>query len=418
MDVLEDYLDGKLDAKAMYQVEKFSLEDPFVAEALAGLSQSPRRSQSLSILQKQLQERIAQKPVEQKRWRITSQRLSIASAAAVLFITVSILFWLKGNKSQEELAKLPKKVEVNIAPQVAKDKTMVPQAPIVKDEVDKAFEQANRNQLAKNKAIDKAQKLAAPKAAVAQAMVDKGMVDKAMVETMQNQEMAAKTSELRPPHVVRAAQSDVPAAVLQGKVAGLSTTVRVKPKIGGVVLAKEDGLPLPGVKIQLLNKKEAVTTNAKGEFTLPIDSLNQTVVLSAIGFKTKEVNINAAKPNTIILEPAQNSLNEVVVTSYGTQKKQAVAASSTVLLPQAAPLNGWVAYQDYLKINNKFSTATPVGKTVELTFKIDRKGNPTNISITKSQGNVFDEEAIRLLKNGPKWIYDPNMVQGKLTINF
>jgi TonB family protein len=210
----------------------------------------------------------------------------------------------------------------------------------------------------------------------------------------------------------------MPAAVLQGKVAGLSTTVRVKPKIGGVVLAKEDGLPLPGVKIQLLNKQEAVTTNAKGEFTLPIDSLNQTVVLSAIGFKTKEVNINAAKPNTIILEPAQNSLNEIVVTSYGTQKKQAEAASSTVLLPQAAPLNGWVAYQDYLKINNKFSTATPVGKTVELTFKIDRKGNPTNISITKSQGKVFDEEAIRLLKNGPKWIYDPNMVQGKLTINF
>ena len=44
IDVLEDYLDGKLDAKAMHQVEKLSLEDPFVAEALAGLSQSPKRT--------------------------------------------------------------------------------------------------------------------------------------------------------------------------------------------------------------------------------------------------------------------------------------------------------------------------------------------------------------------------------------
>ena len=51
IDVLEDYLDGKLDAKTMHKVERLSLEDPFVAEALAGLSQSPKRTQSLSLLQ-------------------------------------------------------------------------------------------------------------------------------------------------------------------------------------------------------------------------------------------------------------------------------------------------------------------------------------------------------------------------------
>ncbi|MCY1518354.1 hypothetical protein D9M68_530710 [compost metagenome] len=97
MDVLEAYLDGKLDAKAMYDVERLSLEDPFVAEALEGLSRSPRRRQSLSLLQKQLQARIAQKPVNEKRWRLTSHRLSIAAAAAVLFITVSLLFWMREN---------------------------------------------------------------------------------------------------------------------------------------------------------------------------------------------------------------------------------------------------------------------------------------------------------------------------------
>ena len=51
IDVLEDYLDGKLDAKTMHQIEKISLEDVFVAEALAGLSQSPKRNYSLSLLQ-------------------------------------------------------------------------------------------------------------------------------------------------------------------------------------------------------------------------------------------------------------------------------------------------------------------------------------------------------------------------------
>ena len=116
IDVLEDYLDGKLDAKAMHRVERLSLEDPFVAEALAGLSLSPKRVQSLSLLQKQLQDRIAQKPVQEKRWQITSQRLSIAAAAAVLFVTVSLLFWMRESNNREQVAaNTPKKVDVAIA---------------------------------------------------------------------------------------------------------------------------------------------------------------------------------------------------------------------------------------------------------------------------------------------------------------
>ena len=116
IDVLEDYLDGKLDAKAMHDVERRSLEDPFVAEALAGLSLSPKRVQSLSLLQKQLQDRIAQKPVAQKRWQITSQRLSIAAAAAVLFVTVSLLFWMRESSNRKQIAgSSSKKVEVAIA---------------------------------------------------------------------------------------------------------------------------------------------------------------------------------------------------------------------------------------------------------------------------------------------------------------
>ena len=116
IDVLGDYLDGKLDAKAMHSVERLSLEDPFVAEALAGLSISPKRGQSLSLLQKKLQDRIAQKPVAQKRWQITSQRLSIAAAAAVLFVTVSLLFWMRESSNRKQIASsTSKKVEVAIA---------------------------------------------------------------------------------------------------------------------------------------------------------------------------------------------------------------------------------------------------------------------------------------------------------------
>jgi hypothetical protein len=116
-DVLEDYLDGKLDAKMMNRVERVALEDPFVAQALAGLSQSPKRSlNSLSLLQKQLDARIAEQHEIKSKSVITWQRLSIAATAAVIFVAVTIMFWMRENNSFNQQAKKSKTVEVNLDP--------------------------------------------------------------------------------------------------------------------------------------------------------------------------------------------------------------------------------------------------------------------------------------------------------------
>jgi TonB family protein len=118
IELLEDYLDGKLDSKAMHRIEREALEDPFVAQALAGLSESPRRGvQTVSLLQKQLYERIAEQQVVKKESVFTWQRLSVAAAAAVMFISVSIIFFMRDKEARDRIAKTqPKRVEVNIAP--------------------------------------------------------------------------------------------------------------------------------------------------------------------------------------------------------------------------------------------------------------------------------------------------------------
>jgi len=123
IETLEDYLDGKLDARAMHRIEKEALEDPFVAEALEGLSRSPKRSlQSLSMLQKQLHDRIALQHTVKKESVVTWQRLSIAATAAVLFVSVSVMFWMReANSRLAASRKEIKKVEVVIAPDSEKD---------------------------------------------------------------------------------------------------------------------------------------------------------------------------------------------------------------------------------------------------------------------------------------------------------
>lgn len=150
--VLEDYLDGKLDAKTMNRVEREALDDPFVAEALAGLSESPKRSlQSISLLQKQLHERVAEHKSFKKTSVITWQRLSIAAAAAVVFVAVSVMFWMKEENYQKQLAGRAKKVDVTIAPDPLEVvPPAVQAAPVIASEADEV----------RAKEIDKAVKAA------------------------------------------------------------------------------------------------------------------------------------------------------------------------------------------------------------------------------------------------------------------
>jgi len=87
----------------------------------------------------------------------------------------------------------------------------------------------------------------------------------------------------------------------------------------------------------------------------------------------------------------------------------------TGLTDSINPVNGWSAYNDYLHKNMHFlSDTTFDGKTritalngneVELEFLIDKKGNPYNIAVIKS--NVADSaknnKIVNILTTGPKF---------------
>ncbi len=114
---IQQYLKGTLDAKLMHQLEEKSLEDPFLADALEGYSQTPSASDlGLSILQRQLQERIMHQQENKKVFDLSWQRLSIAAAAAVLFISAGILFWMNNNQLQQKSALQTSQTEVNLTP--------------------------------------------------------------------------------------------------------------------------------------------------------------------------------------------------------------------------------------------------------------------------------------------------------------
>lgn len=68
------------------------------------------------------------------------------------------------------------------------------------------------------------------------------------------------------------------------------------------------------------------------------------------------------------------------------------------------PVNGWDNYQVYLKKNLRRAGLEPDLKgNVLLSFRLNDKGQPIDISILKGLSKSSNEEAVRLVKEGPSW---------------
>jgi hypothetical protein len=113
--LIELYLQGKLDEKRMHDLERQALNDPFLAEALEGYAKTDASAAShLSLLQKQLEERIAVQQEQKNAFHFGWQRISVAAAACLLFISASILFWMKGSWNQNKSGDTERKVDVSL----------------------------------------------------------------------------------------------------------------------------------------------------------------------------------------------------------------------------------------------------------------------------------------------------------------
>lgn len=93
--------------------------------------------------------------------------------------------------------------------------------------------------------------------------------------------------------------------------------------VTGTVTSQEDGLPVPGASIRV---KEIPTlgaqTNANGKFTLSVPANGKTLVITFLGYGSKEYVISASNVVNASLASDVTSLNEVVVTAGGVAIKR------------------------------------------------------------------------------------------------
>ncbi len=91
-------------------------------------------------------------------------------------------------------------------------------------------------------------------------------------------------------------------------------------QVSGTVTDNE-GTPLPGANILEKGTTNGIQVDFDGNFTIAVEDENAVLVVSYVGFATKEVNVGGQTSMTVILEESAAGLDEVVVVGYGTQKK-------------------------------------------------------------------------------------------------
>lgn len=112
-------------------------------------------------------------------------------------------------------------------------------------------------------------------------------------------------------------------------VAFLPVSAQNKSQVSGTIVSDADGTGLPGVTIMIKGTQSGTSTDLDGRFTLDIDTKNDTLVVSMIGFQTQEVmNFKTTDLNIQLREEAQE-LETVVIVGYGEQKKASSVGSIT-----------------------------------------------------------------------------------------
>lgn len=99
----------------------------------------------------------------------------------------------------------------------------------------------------------------------------------------------------------------------------------------GTVTEASTGQPLPGVNVILKNTSTGTSTDFDGNFTLNNVPTNSVLVISYLGFLTKEITVVNNQSLVILLEEDTQSLEEVVVIGYGTQRKKEITGAVSVV---------------------------------------------------------------------------------------
>ena len=375
---LSDYIQGLRKGKEAHRLEKESMKDPFLADAIDGYNQvEGNHEQRIEQLRIQISARSTKK-------RNTYAIIWSVAACLVIGFGISSYFLFLKETPEPVIPIIPQK-EIALVPTKTKTDS-TPISPVSMKQADK------KDIIAKSRTT-----ISKPPSVPITTMP---------MEEETSDQMVAATDE----EVIMTTGASDPESVKKmriAKMAVIPTNDIIKGKV-----TDQKGEPLIGASVMYKGTNIGTVTDVNGEFSLLKKAENKQLTAQYIGYDPVEVPVDTSRTMLITMNEDQKGLSEVVVMGYGVNKK-----ANKDNTPQ--PVDGKRKYQKYLKENlvrPTDETCAQVKGKVVLTFLVNRDGRPFHIKVKKSLCESSDKEAIRLVQEGPDWTYGNK--QAEVTVKF
>ncbi|RSK48082.1 TonB family protein [Hymenobacter rigui] len=423
VELLRRYVAGELPPAEEHAVEAHTLDCAVCADLLEGLEIQPTAAHeaSMDTLRQRLHTRVAELATE------TAPEPTVVplwawrpfAAAAVLLLSLGVVGWLTISRlnSSPEIARQslpaatrqsevaatvrPAEPAATASPAVAAVTPKAPTSPvrrpvlapryrrpIVVADAETAPEQpadlAGLAAFADSRPAAAAAEVAATVPEPAAVMMSKaepvaGNADVAAAP----QPAAAKAKMARVAGVAAAAPAAAPEATrtIQGRV------------------TDNAGQPLPGATVLVPGTQNGTSTDADGKFQMSVPAATGQLLVTSIGYTSKTQPLRPSDSTlALALSPDTKQLSEVVV----------VRREAPPMLPSisATPAGGYGKLRQYLADSLDYPEKALTDRregTVRVQFIVGADGKLSDFKVVKSVSPECDEEALRLLKEGPTW---------------
>ncbi|PIB34677.1 SusC/RagA family TonB-linked outer membrane protein [Reichenbachiella sp. 5M10] len=151
-------------------------------------------------------------------------------------------------------------------------------------------------------------------------------------------------------------------------------------QISGTVVS-DLGEGLPGATILAQGTSAGTVTDFDGNFSLVVPEGATNLVVSFIGYSTQTVGINGRSSIDVTLQPDAETLTEVVIVGYGTQKKTDVTGAITGVDSEEITGRG---------VTNPIQALQGAVPGIQVTNSTGRVGDSFNV-VVRGQGSFSDD---------------------------
>lgn len=432
---IEKYWNGKLSASEMHAIEKAAMDDPFLADALEGYKNAGSAQTELDSLVVKLDARVKSPApvIYLKRTRSTWLRVA---AAVIIICGMGLLAEQIVFKKRESPLAESKNID-NAKSEIAIDNKQIEQDSInsnvgsTPDDTSKLKTDHNVPEKPEKGIVSSYARTDTLKSddrlvgdlkskeekkdvvsSISPAIINEGKkeatLDKDADKEKKNTD-SAYLSFKNPSPQAKANQAFAESNKKQAVLLSNGFNYRV-------VDAQNN--PVPFANVMNTRDNVGTYTDIRGMFNLLSSDSVLNVQVKSLGYNSSNYKLVPSKlPGDIVLTEDNNARQQVLANNRKVISSIPRKDSAELEEPEV----GWGYYNTYvannIKIPNNIRNKNSSSE-VELSFDIDKTGQPINIKVTRSsQCKECDEEAIRLLKEGPKWKRKGKKSKGSVTIN-